>query len=394
MILLLTVWAFSEYLLRKVSSGLEFNLSKIQSLSDLRSMDYSPKGLEQDFYGNLYLTLSKANVVGKFNSSGKLLGWLGYDHSQGKFVSNWQTIDKSSSEIPEFGFHYPHSIKLHQGNLYITEHFSSQIKKFNLEGEYLGTLGVLENGEISSGFLKDRRFINKGDKNGVFKGIACLAFDQESNLFISDYSSGSILKFNPKGVFIGWVGKRLDGGFNKTWSQLGSPIPSNEFGGFKGLHSISFDSKGLIYVSDTHNHRIVKLDPSGKSIAWLGETIDSQIPTRWLELDLITKASSKLGGFNGPIDLIFDAEDNLFVLEALGNRIQKIWNNGLSGGWIGTKSNGQVASSWYLGDLLPVASSLPGGFNLPYHLIQQGKDFLITDVNNRRIQRISIPHAN
>ncbi|HSF50887.1 MAG TPA: NHL repeat-containing protein [Nitrososphaeraceae archaeon] len=67
---------------------------------------------------------------------------------------------------------------------------------------------------------------------------------------------------------------------------------------------VALDSKDNLYVADTYNNRIQKIQPDG-NITSIGEQ------------------GSELGEFYLPYGIALDSKDNLYVADTKNNRIQK-----------------------------------------------------------------------
>jgi sugar lactone lactonase YvrE len=89
---------------------------------------------------------------------------------------------------------------------------------------------------------------------------------------------------------------------------------------FSGPAGIAFDSSGNLYVADTFNDAIRKIDTSGNVSTYAGTGAAGNVNG--------PAASAK---FNGPIALAFDTSGNLFVADQNNNEIREI-----SGGVVST----------------------------------------------------------
>ncbi len=121
--------------------------------------------------------------------------------------------------------------------------------------------------------------------------------------------------------------------------------------GLKGPKGLAVDSHGNIYVSDSWNNRILKLDSEGNLIAAYG------------------REGTGDGELSGPTGLAVDAADNLYVSDNGNNRIQKF------------DSKGNYVAQW----------GSPGGgkgeFKGPTGLaVDSEGNVYVSDIGNHRIQ--------
>ena len=86
--------------------------------------------------------------------------------------------------------------------------------------------------------------------------------------------------------------------------------------GLNAPRGLAIGSDGTIYVADTFNSRIVKLDAAGNLLATWG----SRTP--------YGQTSSAPGTFNEPWGVAVDNEGNVFVADTWNHRVQKFNSNG------------------------------------------------------------------
>ncbi len=101
---------------------------------------------------------------------------------------------------------------------------------------------------------------------------------------------------------------------------------STSVGKFTYLYNVSVDQAGNVYVADTGNHRIVKLDPTGNPIAVFG------------------KQGTGPGEFMWPMAVVVDRKGNMYVADNVNHRVQKLSSEGSFiwqvGGDVVASSNG------------------------------------------------------
>lgn len=152
------------------------------------------------------------------------------------------------------------------------------------------------------------------------------------------------------------------------WIQLGKE--GGELGEFGYPNSVTADSQGNIYVADSDNNRIQKLE------------IATGVWSYWGKSD--GKEGSALGEFNYPADVAVDSQGNIYVADKLNHRIQKL--DVVTGVW----------SKWgkeYQGpNVLDNASGInPGEFHNPSGVtVDRQGNVYVADTTNQRIQKFDL----
>ena len=123
---------------------------------------------------------------------------------------------------------------------------------------------------------------------------------------------------------------------------------------FRHPSSLASDCDGNLVVTDTHNHRIVKLGPDGSCI-WAVGGRDSEGNPR--------SGTAQLE-FDNPQALTTDSENNIYVADSRNCRVQKLSPEGdfltIFGSW--GNANGQFGGDGPLGIAVDEGGrSAPGG---------------------------------
>ncbi len=132
-----------------------------------------------------------------------------------------------------------------------------------------------------------------------------IATDASGNVYLADVAANLIYKIDPGGTVTTLAGNGNAG----YWDANGLHAEFNHPAG------VAVDSKGFIYVADTGNNRIRKIDPSGNVTTLAGGSVG--------DFD----GSGGPGGsaeFNQPTSLALDPAGNVIVADLFNNRIRKV----------------------------------------------------------------------
>ncbi|PKM48904.1 MAG: hypothetical protein CVV02_18305 [Firmicutes bacterium HGW-Firmicutes-7] len=178
---------------------------------------------------------------------------------------------------------------------------------------------------------------SSGSGNGQFNSPRGVAVDCGGNIYVADTANHRIQKLNADGVPVA------------TWGSYGSGN-----GQFSNPNGLAVDSEGNIYVADLSNHRIQKLNAEGTHVATWGSF------------------GSGNGQFRYPRGLAVDSGGNIYVADSNNHRIQKL------------NAEGTPVATW------GSSGSGNGQFNNPDGVaIDSGGNIYVADINNHRIQKLN-----
>jgi sugar lactone lactonase YvrE len=139
------------------------------------------------------------------------------------------------------------------------------------------------------------------------------------------------------GAFSRVIGRNVNpsgSGGSTTVCTVAASCVSGEMGVAGGAFTVpggvATDAAGNIWVADTGNNRIQKLDPSGKFLFALGKGVDNGASDTCTSApQCSTAAAGTLDGqFNNPRAVATDAAGDVYVADFLNNRVQKFDSSG------------------------------------------------------------------
>jgi len=245
-----------------------------------------------------------------------------------------------------------------EGNLFIADINNHRIRKVDASTGVISTVA----GNGARGFSGDGGPAISAQLHAPYD----VAFDSSGNLFIADMSNNRIRKVDATtGIISTVAGNGIDGfsgdGGLATQASLDRPF------------GVAVDSSGTLFIADTDNHRVRKVDATTGIISTVagdgtfGFSGDGSPAT--------------LARLNSPSEVAFDSSGNLFISDWGNDRIRKV---DASTGVISTVAGDGTASFGGDGGPATLAS-----LNLPSGLAFDSEGTLfIADQLNHRIRKV------
>jgi hypothetical protein len=206
------------------------------------------------------------------------------------------------------------------GNLFVADGDHSLVRKVDTNG--IITTGA---GNGTFGFSGDGGAATNASLNYPMS----VALDSVGNLYIADYDNQLVRKVDAAGVITTVAGNGTNGSGSGTYSGDGGAATN---AGLNGPDAVAVDTLGNLYIADTGNQRIRKVDATGviSTVAGNGTSGFSGDGGR------ATNASLALNNCG----IALDSAGNLFIADFSNYRIRKVNTNGIISTVAGNGTNG------------------------------------------------------
>ncbi|MCG2792972.1 MAG: T9SS type A sorting domain-containing protein [Weeksellaceae bacterium] len=187
---------------------------------------YNPIGVAVDASGNLYVADYANHKIRKVTSSGVVTTLAG---STAGYTDGTGTATK---------FNYPAGVAVDtSGNVYVADTFNHKIRKITSAGVVTTVAGSTQGYADGTGTAAQ------------FKSPYGVAVDASGNVYVADYGNNRIRKITVTGVVTTVAG-----------STAGYADGSDALAQFSNPYDVTIDALGNIYVADTSNHKIRKIE--------------------------------------------------------------------------------------------------------------------------------------
>ena len=296
-----------------------------------------------------------------------------------------------------------------EGNLYIADRLHHRVRKVDIEGMITTIAGMADEGFSGDGGPAISAQLDQ--PSGV-------AVDGDGYIFIADRGNNRIRQIGPDGVITTILGTEDGGDESDREAPLAAP---------RGL---AVGTDGIIYVADTGNHQIDLIDDAGvvsrvagieglsdggpatqaRLLEPVGVAIDAdgtlyitdtgnrrvrKVDTNGI---ITTFAGSGKKGHEGdggpaleaafdcPGGIAIDAAGNVYIADQCNNRVRKVDTSGIITTFAGTGVQGAAAYAAPIGDDGPATSArLIAPTALDFD--SEG-NLYITDPGNRRVRKV------
>ena len=241
-------------------------------------------GLVFDSTGNLYISDPGNNRIRKVDTSGIITTFAGGSAIPGG----------DGGAATKAGLGQPAGVAVDSaGNVYVADFLAGTVRRINLGGIINTVAGGGSGGDGGQA------------TSASIRGPKGLAIDKQGNIYIADNAS-RIRKVAISGVITTYAG-----GSNPGYGGDGGPAINALLSDPQGL---AIDSAGNLYIADSGNHRVRKVDTSGNITTVVGDGKHS---------------TGGDGGFAtnagiAPTGVAVDDSGNLYIADNVSNEIRKV----------------------------------------------------------------------
>lgn len=242
---------------------------------------YGPNGVVADADGNLYVCDEGNHCIRMVTPGGEVSTYAGNGIPG--------MID---GDVTQARFHAPSGIAIDkEGNLYIADQGNNSIRKITPQRFVITLAG---NGEAS--------YADGTGSAARFYRPTGVATDANGTIYVADLFNHRIRKVTAEGVVTTLAGTGATGYTNGAGTEAMFRYPAG----------LALDAQGNIYVADSENHSIRKIDKNNVVTTLTGST------------EGFADGASGVALFRLPREIEIDSKGNMYVAEAGNNRIRKI----------------------------------------------------------------------
>ncbi|MGH9663776.1 MAG: hypothetical protein ACRD9L_05075 [Bryobacteraceae bacterium] len=304
-----------------------------------------PLGLAMDRSGNLYIADTYNNVIREVTADGRI-GTIAGHGNPGDGGDGGPAAQALLS--------YPRGVALDSaGNLYIADTLNHRIRKVTTDGTIATVAGRGTPSYDGDGGGAALAGLNQPSAIGV---------DAAGNLYIADTGDNAVRVITPQGTIRTLAGSGCAGFAGDNGPAVRAQINAPQ--------GVSVDANGNVFIADTENHRIRRVNAQG-AIA----TVAGSDPSTGDSGPALAARLFEPGG------VAFDAAGNLYVSETASHRVRKVTPHGA----ISTVAGTGIAG--YSGD---GGSAMAAQLNDPNGLATDGAGNLyIADTGNNALRMVN-----
>ncbi|MDB5025668.1 MAG: hypothetical protein JWP78_3423 [Mucilaginibacter sp.] len=254
--------------------------------ADTTASFYKPFGVATDASGNVYVADAGNNQI-RIITPGGLVSTLAGTGAAG-----------AAGGRDTATFNSPLGVAVDRGgNVYVADYGNNLIRKISAAGVVSTLAGTGATGAD-----------NGAGNIATFNLPEGVAVDASGNVYVADNGNDLIRKITPEGVVSTLAGS----------GRAGSAGGTGPAASFNSPFGVAVDGAGNVYVADSGNNLIRKIDPSGAVTTFAGSGARGA-----------GNAKGLAATFNTPSGVAADAAGNVYVADENNNLIRKITTAGI-----------------------------------------------------------------
>ena len=321
----------------------------------------APEGVAVDGAGNLYIADTHNDRIRKVDSTGTITTIAGTaDYG----------LSGDGGPAVEAHLYFPLDVAVDEaGNVYIADHSNNRIRKVDSTGTIttIAGTGRTRQGVGEAGLSGDGGPAVEAHLRSPYD----VAVDEAGNVYIADHWNSRIRKVDSTGTIttIAGTGRTRQGVGKDGFSGDGGPAVEAHLNYPEG---VAVDGAGNVYIADTGNHRIRKVDSTGTitTIAGTGR--------RGFRGDGGQAVEAHL---SNPKDVAVDGAGNLYIADSIHNRIRKVDSTGT------ITTIARAGSFGFSGDGWPAIGAQSSGASVA---VDGAGNVYIADSGNHRIRVLTL----
>ena len=255
----------------------------------------SPVSVAFDTSGNVYISDYSGNRVRKVDQNGIIYTVAGTG------IRGYSGDGRPAAQAQLYG---PRDVAVDaSGNLIIADFINERVRKVDRGGIIRTMAGNGEQGYSGDGGPADEAMLN--DPAG-------LAADGMGNIYIADFWNHRIRKVDSQRIITTIAGSGELGYSGDNGPALQAKL--------YGPWDVTVDTSGNLFIADQYNHRIRKVDKDGLITTIAGNGTNGYGGDGGLAIDAM---------LNYPSGVAVDGNGDLFIADALNNRVRKVDSAGM-----------------------------------------------------------------
>ncbi len=321
-----------------------------------------PDGVAFDAAGNVYVADAGANVIRKIDVNGRISTFAGTGTPCGSAAACGDGGQASNANL------YAGELATDSKNLYLTDYTANRIRKINLlTGVITSVIGTGNVTPLNTNVQASQ--VNIYHPDGI-------VLDPAGDIYFSDSNHSLLYKYTAGTGLVKILNSTAGLGLSGDGGQVANAQLNNNLG-------IAIDSAGDLFVADQYNNRIREITPSGVITTVVGTTAGFSGDG----------AAAGLAQLNGPRDVAFDAQGNLYILDRGNRRVRvvtavngSVTSNSLISTYAG--NGGQCTGNANCGDNGVATGASFSNFVNTLSFNAVNRSLYISDVDDSRVRQL------